>query len=178
MASFSLTAGIIYLRDSLTWSAPQFYAADPSNVWHFLLLLGFQSPLPFSNFPKLALLFPGETRLSALDDSAGKNSVWALYCRSRLLWLFCVQNHEKLFGWGSRALAADVWKEVNNIEADLDKHTCSLERRNGFLGRMYLHGYVSLWHPDALGSFMLPHTATGYERSSLAIFMIFHRIQW
>ncbi|KAI0367720.1 hypothetical protein BV20DRAFT_981229 [Pilatotrama ljubarskyi] len=83
-----------------------------------------------------ALLFPGENLTSAVAPSgvpSSKDSVWALYMRTLLLWHSCLRMRCDLsMGDAERAqYAMGAWLEIDTIEALLDRHTCMIE--TGFL---------------------------------------------
>ncbi|KAI0349870.1 hypothetical protein OH77DRAFT_1593959 [Trametes cingulata] len=83
-----------------------------------------------------ALLFPGENLASAAAPSgvpSSKDSVWALYMRTLLLWHSCLRMRCDLtMGDAERAqFAMGAWLEIDTIEALLDRHTCMVE--TGFL---------------------------------------------
>ena len=85
-----------------------------------------------------ALLFPGEGLMT--QNPSSKDTVWALYMRTMLLWHSCVRMR-----WDpSRADAAKAqfavaaWLEADRIEHALDAHTCGIERAFLFHGREYL----------------------------------------
>jgi hypothetical protein len=69
-----------------------------------------------------------------------KETVWALYDRSMLLWHSCVRmRQDRVATEAEKAhFAIAAWLEADVIEAALDKHTCNLERAFIFQGREYL----------------------------------------
>jgi len=98
-----------------------------------------------SNF---ALLFPGEVvdRASptyrSVDSHSQKESVWALYCRSMLLWNFsnrlCDQStsltEETKAEW-----AQESWNETQAIQDSLDMHICNLDTALIYMTREYIY---------------------------------------
>ena len=94
--------------------------------------------------PQYALLFPGES-LARADDSPelappAKDSVWALYMRSMMLWNSCVRARGD-HSWTDtdRArFATAAWAEIDAIEAALAQHGCGIERSHLFQGRELL----------------------------------------
>jgi len=86
------------------------------------------------------VLFPGETLFrgnmpNALSDSDGcnlgpKNSVWALYARSQLLYTssLYVEWSEEIDEDERNEIAKRAWLETENIEAMLNSHSCDIER--------------------------------------------------
>ncbi|KAI0642505.1 hypothetical protein C8Q79DRAFT_916852 [Trametes meyenii] len=82
-----------------------------------------------------ALLFPGEnvTPPGTLSIASSKDSIWALYMRTLLLWHSCLRMRCDLsLNDTDRAqYAMSAWLEIDRIEALLNRHTCAVER--GFL---------------------------------------------
>jgi hypothetical protein len=88
------------------------------------------------------VLFPGETLFrggnprSTYDvltgDPSPKDSVWALYTRSQLLYASAVHaKHSDRLGEQTKAeFAMGAWLETERIEVQLDMHTCDIERAN------------------------------------------------
>lgn len=131
-----LVAGFSAQCAAFNKDMPNFYLMNPTNY---------------------ALLFPGEVfdRVSRPPTSNSnslcpKESVWALYCRSLLLWSFCTRDDTKNFhtrddcsrdAAGSFCTRDDVlvdeeqkaediqetWVEAQAIEDALDGHGCGLE---------------------------------------------------
>jgi hypothetical protein len=69
-----------------------------------------------------------------------KDTVWALYMRTMLLWHSCVRMR-----WdpsqddaAKAQFAVGAWLEADKIEQALDAHTCGIERAFLFQGREYL----------------------------------------
>ncbi|EAU90780.2 hypothetical protein CC1G_09257 [Coprinopsis cinerea okayama7 len=113
-----------------------------------------------SGTSRYALFFPGEvhdqTRSTVSSPtSAGmpsdltltpKESIWALYCRSMLLWNYCQRfRDDQLIPSGPQAedqRAEEVWEawtEVQAIEDSLDLHKCNLDTGIMYQTREYIH---------------------------------------
>ncbi|KAG6335686.1 hypothetical protein ID866_3392 [Astraeus odoratus] len=78
------------------------------------------------------LLFPGEVSERGLPEhkaQSPKDSIWALYCRSMLLWCFCTGRLRKntFASEETSDLALQAWREAQEIEDALDMHTCNLD---------------------------------------------------
>ncbi|CDO75688.1 hypothetical protein BN946_scf184585.g1 [Trametes cinnabarina] len=89
-----------------------------------------------SNF---SLLFPGEAyeRMPAHHQASGqspKESIWALYCRSMLLWNSCVRRDEALSTDERANFAIDVFQETREVQDALNMHVCNLD--TGLITRM------------------------------------------
>ncbi|KAI0630960.1 hypothetical protein C8Q77DRAFT_1130283 [Trametes polyzona] len=81
-----------------------------------------------------ALLFPGENVAEHDGTTASsKDSVWALYMRTLLLWhsSLRMRSDYHMTDADRAQYAMNAWLEIDNIEALLDRHTCVAER--GFL---------------------------------------------
>ncbi|KAJ7260366.1 hypothetical protein B0H12DRAFT_1107906 [Mycena haematopus] len=107
--------------------------------------------LELSNPANYAILFPGEIldRVSPAyrspNSPSPKESVWALYCRSLLLWNFC--NHI-LMQPGPKAAhqieaEADAlqesWNEAQAIQDSLEMHICNYETGVTYLCQEYIY---------------------------------------
>ena len=73
-------------------------------------------------------------------DAKSKETVWALYMRTMLLWHSCVRMRwDASQGDAEKAqFAVAAWLEADKIEQALDAHTCGIERAFLFQGREYL----------------------------------------
>ncbi|KAG1751431.1 uncharacterized protein EDB91DRAFT_1105483 [Suillus paluster] len=94
-----------------------------------------------SNF---RLLFPGEVSQRGSNEhksQSPKDSIWALYCRSMLLWNFCTTRLRKnVFSSGETAeLALEAWTETLEIQDALDIHTCNLDMALLYMCREYVY---------------------------------------
>ncbi|KAF8919453.1 hypothetical protein CPB85DRAFT_1276709 [Mucidula mucida] len=97
-----------------------------------------------------ALLFPGEAvdRVSppyrAADAPSPKDSVWALYCRSLLLWCFCDGiRRTSLFGTRDgedlAEYAQESWNEAQAIQDALEAHQCNLDTTVMWMCKEYIY---------------------------------------
>ncbi|KAL6303472.1 hypothetical protein BKA93DRAFT_928995 [Sparassis latifolia] len=86
-----------------------------------------------------ALLLPGES-LSRSNSIWLRESAWALYARSMLLWNSCMRMRgNPAFSDVDKAqFAVAAWLEIDTIEEALSTHTCNVERTHLFVGREYL----------------------------------------
>ncbi|KAJ3710147.1 hypothetical protein EV361DRAFT_336843 [Lentinula raphanica] len=97
-----------------------------------------------SNF---TLLFPGEVvdRASptyrSVDSQSPKESVWALYCRSMLLWNFSNRLCEELDSPSetNAELAQESWSESQAIQDSLEMHICNLDTALMYMTREYIY---------------------------------------
>lgn len=87
-----------------------------------------------------ALLFPGESLAPLAPRPASKDTVWALYIRTALLWHSCIRMRSNMsLSDGEKAqFAVTAWLEIDRIEEALNSHTCGIERAFLFQGREYL----------------------------------------
>ncbi|KAF4567153.1 hypothetical protein EYR40_006147 [Pleurotus pulmonarius] len=92
-----------------------------------------------------AILFPGEVmdRMSpayrSSDSPSPKESVWALYCRSMLLWTFC--NRIRVEGCSDEdkaEYASEAWSETQAIQDSIDMHNCNLDTGLMYMTKEYL----------------------------------------
>ena len=68
-----------------------------------------------------------------------KDTVWALYARSMLLWHSCLRMREEEASNYERAqFASAVWQEAKTIEEALNRHTCGAEKAFLYQGREFL----------------------------------------
>ncbi|KIY70031.1 hypothetical protein CYLTODRAFT_392634 [Cylindrobasidium torrendii FP15055 ss-10] len=89
-----------------------------------------------------AILFPAEVvdrralSYRAANAPSPKDSVWALYSRSMLLWCFCDRLRRNVYstssrdsgGYNDRAEdAQEAWNEAQAIQDALDSHQCNLD---------------------------------------------------
>ena len=96
-----------------------------------------------------ALLFPGEAYESLVGhqqvhEQSPKESVWALYCRSMLLWnsCTCVQRDETLTTDQRASFAISAFQETREIQDALDMHVCNLDTGLMYVCREYLYKCV------------------------------------
>ncbi|KAF6765530.1 hypothetical protein DFP72DRAFT_204488 [Ephemerocybe angulata] len=100
-----------------------------------------------SNPRSYELLFPGEVNDAlepAFNHSDGlttKESVWALYCRSMLLWNFC-NRFRHLHSTEDEGISdelAEALSEAQTIDESLDMHKCNLDTLLIYTTREYTH---------------------------------------
>lgn len=104
-------------------------------------------PLFLTDPSNYRLLFPGEVldRVSpayrASDSQTPKESVWALYCRSLLLWCFCERfRHDPLCPEEDKAeFAQEAWNETQSILDSLNFHVCNLDTALIYMSREYIY---------------------------------------
>ncbi|KAF5344976.1 hypothetical protein D9757_013784 [Collybiopsis confluens] len=146
-ASISLAAGHVSYASANESHIPGLFIADPGNF---------------------ALLFSGESiyRSPSLSPSTAKDTVWALYDRSFLLWHICarVRAETTMSDVEKGEFAVKAWLETDAIERALNKHTCAIEKTYIFQGREYLFNtrmcisfefrrYIPLVNSDVSGIF-------------------------
>lgn len=101
-----------------------------------------QIDLFISNPQNYNVLFPGEYLLStSITPPSAKDTVWALFVRSMLLWHSCVRmrrSHELFSDADKAQFAVGAWLEADNIETRFSRHTCAVERAYMYQGREFL----------------------------------------
>ncbi|KAI0674887.1 hypothetical protein C8Q78DRAFT_1066793 [Trametes maxima] len=92
------------------------------------------------------LLFPGEAyeRMPDHQQASGqspKESVWALYCRSMLLWnsCACIQRDDTLSTELRASFAIAAFQETREIQDALNTHQCNLDTGLIYVCREYLY---------------------------------------
>ncbi|KAJ3992978.1 hypothetical protein F5050DRAFT_1578550 [Lentinula boryana] len=98
------------------------------------------------------LLFPGEVvdRASptyrSVDSQSPKESVWALYCRSMLLWNYSNRLCEQLESPSetNAELAQESWSESQAIQDSLEMHICNLDTALMYMTREYIYNLQGL----------------------------------
>jgi hypothetical protein len=96
--------------------------------------LAITKPWMFNVFFPGETLFRGSNPRSTYDVLPGgpspKDSVWALYARSQLLYASAVhvKYGDRLNEQAKAEFAVRAWLETERIEAQLDMHTCDIER--------------------------------------------------
>lgn len=90
-----------------------------------------------------ALLLSGEytARLPALSPvHTSKDTIWALYDRSYLLWHACIRmrNDTTALDVEKAQFAVKAWLEADVLESALNRHICDLERAFMFHAREYI----------------------------------------
>ncbi|TFK53809.1 hypothetical protein OE88DRAFT_1733678 [Heliocybe sulcata] len=97
---------------------------------------GFQQDKPHALFltdpANYKLLFPGEFLNRNPVHNTGqspKESIWALHCRSMLLWNSCQVLRDNLREDDSRRVdfAVQAWGEAEAISDAIDRHTCNMD---------------------------------------------------
>ncbi len=93
-------------------------------------------------YSQYALLFSGESmaRSPSLSYNTPKDTIWALFDRSFLLWHGCVRmRHDHTATEAEQAqFTVKAWLEADAIEANLNRHTCAIERSFIFQAREYI----------------------------------------
>ncbi|CAK5282641.1 unnamed protein product [Mycena citricolor] len=131
------------LRWDPTWSPPDMWKESARRLtWSALSLatsylvqcVAFDREVPaleMTNPANYALLFPGE-----ISDRS-KESPWALYCRSLLLWNFLVRL------LAQAPIDADAlhetWNETLAVQDSLEAHSCHSETSISYLCQEYIH---------------------------------------
>ncbi|KAJ2924764.1 hypothetical protein H1R20_g12322, partial [Candolleomyces eurysporus] len=125
-SALSLISGFLAQAATDNRSMPKFHLSDPGSY---------------------QLLFPGEIidRLqpayAARDGLTPKESVWALYCRSMLLWNYC-NRFRYVSANDEDHVSEDIseaWAEAQAIEESLDAHNCSLDTALIYTTREHIH---------------------------------------
>ncbi|KAH8107663.1 hypothetical protein BXZ70DRAFT_1013538 [Cristinia sonorae] len=93
---------------------------------------------------KFALLFPGEAYERAashqIPGQSPKESIWALYCRSMLLWNSCIRQQD--LGWSTQeraTFAIEAWAETQAVQDALDMHICNSDTALMYVCREFLY---------------------------------------
>ncbi|KAI0338268.1 hypothetical protein BDW22DRAFT_1415626 [Trametopsis cervina] len=88
-----------------------------------------------------AILFPGEAYARTQPSQVSpKDSVWALYCRSMLLWTSCIRQREDTWTMEDRAtFAARAFVETGCIQDALEMHCCNADNSLMYLTREYIY---------------------------------------
>lgn len=77
------------------------------------------------------------------DSPSPKESVWALYCRSMLLWSFCNRLRRDPCSDEDRAeYSMEAMAEAQSIQDSLDMHICNLDTALMYMCREYIFKYV------------------------------------
>lgn len=146
---------------SLPWS-PDWSDSDAFNeecrrlCWSALGLVcvyvsqcvAFESSLPtfaLTDASNYALLFPGEvldrqsSSYNAADSMSTKESVWALYCRSMLLWAFTNRLRSNLKNSDEQVdIVYEVLNEAQSIQDSLEMHECNLDTELIYMTQEYI----------------------------------------
>jgi len=88
-----------------------------------------------------ALLFPGEKSAVIERDgmfSSPKQSVWALYCRSMLLWNSCLRLRKLTSDNEKAEFSMEAWREAQDIQDALESHSCATDSHLTHMTREHL----------------------------------------
>jgi hypothetical protein len=92
---------------------------------------------------------------------SAKESVWALYCRSMLLWNFCTRLRKDTCPESEKAeFALEAWVETQAIQDSLDMHVCNLNTALMYMAREYIYKCVCIqrrYDVKVNGFFLLPN---------------------
>ncbi|THU90350.1 hypothetical protein K435DRAFT_728440 [Dendrothele bispora CBS 962.96] len=89
----------------------------------------------------------GTTSHSQQYQLQPKESLWALYCRSMLLWNFCIRIHRSQ-SWLESGLdseedkaefANEAWNECHMLQDSLNMHTCNRDTMLVYLTKEYIY---------------------------------------
>ena len=91
-----------------------------------------------------ALFFPGEylCKTAVFKPHKPKESIWALHCRTNLLWVACHRLKASVKGNSGHRLVREAWKELEEIEAAHSWHTCLPANGLMFIGREQVNKFV------------------------------------
>ncbi|KIK99397.1 hypothetical protein PAXRUDRAFT_822813 [Paxillus rubicundulus Ve08.2h10] len=125
----------------LCWSALNLVASHTS---HCIAFGKEPTDLFLSDPANFRLLFPGEVSERGSNQHKSpspKDSIWALYCRSMLLWNFCTTRLRKntFSSAETSELALESWRETQAIQDALDAHTCNLDVTLLYMCREYVY---------------------------------------
>ncbi|KAG1812086.1 uncharacterized protein BJ212DRAFT_1371289 [Suillus subaureus] len=125
----------------LCWSALNLVARYTS---HCIAFQKEPSDLFLTDPSNFRLLFPGEISQRGSNEhkaQSPKESIWALYCRSMLLWNFCTTRLRKnvFSSTETTDLAVEAWSETLEIQDALDTHTCNLDMALLYMCREYVY---------------------------------------
>jgi len=102
--------------------------------------------LALTFIPQYALFFPGEylCKTTVFKPHKPKESIWALNCRTNLLWIACHRLKDSVKGNSGHQLVQEAWKELEDIEAAHNWHTCLPANGLMFIGREQVSKYVKI----------------------------------
>jgi hypothetical protein len=94
--------------------------------------------------PQYSLFFPGEylCKTTVFQPHKPKESIWALHCRANLLWVACHRLKDSVKGNSGHQLVQEAWKELEDIEAAQNWHTCLPANGLMFIGREQVNKFV------------------------------------
>ncbi|KAF8557671.1 hypothetical protein OG21DRAFT_1505168 [Imleria badia] len=157
----------------LCWSALNLVASYTS---HCIAFRKEPTDLYLTDPANFRLLFPGEVSERGSTDrktQSPKDSIWALYCRSMLLWNFCTTRLRKntYSRENTSELALESWRETQEIQNALDSHTCNLDMVLLYMCRECVYNTQMM-----LASIL--QTLHGREAANLPSFTRKHAEQW
>jgi hypothetical protein len=157
----------------LCWSALNLVASYTS---HCIAFRKEPTDLYLTDPANFRLLFPGEVSERGSPDrktQSPRDSLWALYCRSMLLWNFCTTRLRKntYSRENTSDLALESWRETQEIQNALDSHTCNLDMTLLYMCREYVYNTQMM-----LSSIL--QTLHGREAGNLPSFNRKHTEQW
>ncbi|KAI0249633.1 hypothetical protein BJV78DRAFT_1155707 [Lactifluus subvellereus] len=94
-----------------------------------------------ANSSNFRLLFPGEyhRHREYVSQLSGKDTVWALYCRSMLLWNCTVRFWDERLTTEERTrIACAVYVETRVVEDALDAHICNIDTALIYMCREFI----------------------------------------
>ena len=118
---------------------------------------------------QFAILFPDE-RLYQLEGQprhSPKQSIWALYCRSMLLWNGCLRLRKLDSGNGQRAeYVLQAYMEMDEIKEAIESHVCSADDHLLYMAKEFLFKYVyrAMLTMTNLLRYAFQHPAHDYPR--------------
>ena len=75
-----------------------------------------------------------------IPGQSPKDSVWALYCRSMLLWISAIRPRDNSWTNDERSdFAINAWTETRLVEDALNMHKCNLDTAVMYLSREYIY---------------------------------------
>ncbi|ETW81210.1 hypothetical protein HETIRDRAFT_245172, partial [Heterobasidion irregulare TC 32-1] len=165
----NIPLGVPYVASKESWSfVPAWDSSwSPSDIrkeetrrlcWSALMLAANHTSSCASSYPQrkpldlflinsanFKLLFPGEALQRTTQSAAhsGKDTVWALYCRSMLLWNCCVRfQDDMLTGDQKTQIAIAVFVEIRAVEQALDAHICNIDTALMYMCREFISKWV------------------------------------
>ncbi len=70
--------------------------------------------------------------------SSPKQSVWALYCRSMLLWNSCLRLRKLTSDNEKAEFSMEAWREAQDIQDALESHSCATDSHLTHMTREHL----------------------------------------
>ena len=93
------------------------------------------------NSRQFRLLFPGEyhRHREYVAQSSGKDTIWALYCRSMLIWNCTVRFWDERLTTEERTrIACAAYVETRVVEDALDAHICNIDTALIYMCREFI----------------------------------------